>query len=204
MPAATNQACGCSPKYIPGRELGDRSVRPQAEPACPEVPGEIAQAFPDAGGIPAVGHSVETVRGRGHDDAVCDRVDPPPDAERVPLGRNPLREIDGTARVLRLRDSKTGPRMVPLTGPIPKVLGSAASSGPRVCPWCCAASNRVPGSPVTEADARNLVNPLRRALRRAGHSPPPPCTTTPESVREWFDYLGRLRERWGDYPAAEV
>ena len=42
--------------------------------------------------------------------------------------------------------------MVPLTGPIPKVLGSAASSGPRVCPWCCAASNRVPGSPFAAFD----------------------------------------------------
>ena len=33
--------------------------------------------------------------------------------------------------------------------------------------------------PFTEADARNLVNPLRRALRRAGHSPPPPCVSHP-------------------------
>ena len=31
-------------------------------------------------------------------------------------------DIDRTARVLRLRDSKTGPRMVPLTGPVLKVL----------------------------------------------------------------------------------
>ena len=32
-------------------------------------------------------------------------------------------DVDRTARVLRLRDSKTGPRMVPLTGPVLKVLG---------------------------------------------------------------------------------
>ena len=32
-------------------------------------------------------------------------------------------DIDRTARVLRLRDSKTGPRMVPLTRPVLKVLG---------------------------------------------------------------------------------
>ena len=31
-------------------------------------------------------------------------------------------DVDRTARVLRLRDSKTGPRMVPLTGPVLKVL----------------------------------------------------------------------------------
>ena len=31
-------------------------------------------------------------------------------------------DVDHTARVLRLRDSKTGPRMVPLTGPVIKVL----------------------------------------------------------------------------------
>ena len=31
-------------------------------------------------------------------------------------------DVDRTARVLRLRDSKTGPRMVPLTGPVVKVL----------------------------------------------------------------------------------
>ena len=31
-------------------------------------------------------------------------------------------DVDRTARVLRLRDSKTGPRMVPLTGPVIKVL----------------------------------------------------------------------------------
>ena len=31
-------------------------------------------------------------------------------------------DVDHTARVLRLRDSKTGPRMVPLTGPVVKVL----------------------------------------------------------------------------------
>ena len=31
-------------------------------------------------------------------------------------------DVDRTARVLRLRDSKTGPRMVPLTGPVMKVL----------------------------------------------------------------------------------
>ena len=31
-------------------------------------------------------------------------------------------DVDRTARVLRLRDAKTGPRMVPLTGPVLKVL----------------------------------------------------------------------------------
>ena len=31
-------------------------------------------------------------------------------------------DVDRTARVLRLRDSKTGPRMVPLTGPVLRVL----------------------------------------------------------------------------------
>ncbi len=31
-------------------------------------------------------------------------------------------DVDRTSRVLRLRDSKTGPRMVPLTGPVLKVL----------------------------------------------------------------------------------
>ena len=32
-------------------------------------------------------------------------------------------DVDRTARVLRLRDAKTGPRMMPLTGPVLKVLG---------------------------------------------------------------------------------
>ena len=31
-------------------------------------------------------------------------------------------DVDRTARVLRLRDTKTGPRMVPLTGPVLNVL----------------------------------------------------------------------------------
>ena len=31
-------------------------------------------------------------------------------------------DVDRTARVLRLPDSKTGPRMVPLTGPVTRVL----------------------------------------------------------------------------------
>ena len=31
-------------------------------------------------------------------------------------------DVDRTTRVLRLRDAKTGPRMVPLTGPVLKVL----------------------------------------------------------------------------------
>ena len=42
-------------------------------------------------------------------------------------------DVDRTTRVLRLRDAKTGPRMVPLTGPVLKVLdgieGSVAKSG---------------------------------------------------------------------------
>ena len=32
----------------------------------------------------------------------------------------------------------------------------------------------------------------------------PPCTATEESVREWCEYLGRLREESGDHSAAEA
>ncbi len=43
-------------------------------------------------------------------------------------------DVDRTTQVLRLRDAKTGPRMVPLTGPVLKVLdGIAREEGvPRV------------------------------------------------------------------------
>ena len=63
----------------------------------------------------------------------------------------------------------------------------------------------VPSGPaVTEATARDVVNPLRTALKRAGLSPPPPCKATAKSAREWFEYLGRLRAESGDHSAAEA
>ena len=43
-------------------------------------------------------------------------------------------DVNRTARVLRLRDSKTGPRMVPLTGQVLKVLDGIdrADDAPRI------------------------------------------------------------------------
>ena len=91
-PQAARYARGGKPSDVgafqnvhPGRELGDGAARPQAGPACPAIPREVPRAIPDAGGIPVPGSDAEAARGQGLDDAVGDRGDPTPDADRVPL-----------------------------------------------------------------------------------------------------------------------
>ena len=71
-----------------GRDLGDDAARPQPVPACPLLPRGIPRAFPDARGGPAARGGAEEIRGRGLDAAVCDRGGAPPDADRLPVGRN--------------------------------------------------------------------------------------------------------------------
>ena len=58
-----------------------------------------------------------------------------------------------------------------------------------------------PGNPIfMKAEVRDLINPLRPAIQKAGYRPPKLCTTEDESLGEWFTFLGDLRskEEWID------
>ena len=58
-------------------------------------------------------------------------------------------DVDRTSRVLRLRDGKTGPRMVPLTGPVLAVLdGIERVEG---VPWVIRSKSNEQGPPPGSA-----------------------------------------------------
>ena len=117
---------GALEDVLAGRELGDGPARMQSVPACPPLPRDAPRALPDARRVPAHRRNAEGVRDRGLDAALRHRGDPPADADRLPLGRDPHPAM-GRHRPARRGScgsaiSKTGPRMVPLTGPVLTVL----------------------------------------------------------------------------------
>lgn len=46
-----------------------------------------------------------------------------------------------------------------------------------------------------KSDARDVVNPLRGRLEKAGFYPPRQCSTDQKSLDEWFRFLGEVRDR---------
>ena len=57
------------------------------------------------------------------------------------------------------------------------------------------------GSPkFQKADARDFINMHRASFQKSGLEPPKECTVEERSLREWFDYLQRVRMRdeWTD------
>ena len=51
-------------------------------------------------------------------------------------------------------------------------------------------------SDFMKSDARDFINPFRTELEDAGLGPPKLCTTEETSLKEWFDYFGKLRNKY--------
>ena len=44
------------------------------------------------------------------------------------------------------------------------------------------------------ADVRDYINPLIKKIKKAGLEPPDECRRDSTSIKEWFEYLAKLRK----------
>ena len=127
MPAMANRSVRALSRLFVLTEISElvsRSCNPCRHVKC--FPEKARERFLTPEEFRRVGAGTSEVRGRRLDAGICDRCVASSDAEWLPDGRDPVPALGQMATkrpgVLRLRDGKTAPRMVPLSEAVTQLL----------------------------------------------------------------------------------